>query len=166
MPTVGERNEKRSAGADCIKSRVVEKNCEVKMYNPLTGNETAAERIPLEVLSHRLGLSQQTLVRWVDRHLIDANLGWRINPKNEEERFIEVLPESLVALEAFAREYRSDLVSRTEARRILKVVDHRQVKRLLRAEEVESREVNGETFILVGSLEDYLMGLESHVGHA
>jgi hypothetical protein len=125
-----------------------------------------AQRIPLEVLSHRLGLSQQTLVRWVDRHLVEARLGWRINGSNKEERFIEVQADSLSALESFAKDYRDDVVSRSEARRILKVIDRRKVKSLLRSEQVQSREVDGETCILVGSLEDYLIGLEAPVGRA
>ncbi|HEX7072001.1 MAG TPA: hypothetical protein VF190_14405 [Rhodothermales bacterium] len=134
----------------------------------LAGLDTSqdAQRIPLEVLSHRLGLSQQTLVRWVDRHLVDARLGWRLNGSNQEERFIEVLPDSLSALEKFAKGYREDTVSRSEARRILKVIDRRKVKSLLRSEQVQSREVDGETCILVGSLEDYLIGLEGPIAHA
>lgn len=136
------------------------------MYNTLIDTAVEAERMPLESLSRRLQLSQQTLVRWVDRHLVDARLGWRINGSNEEERFIEVQPDSLSALEEFARAYRSDFVSRTEARRILKVIDRRKVKRLMRSEQVESREVDGETCILVGSIEDYLMGLESPIARA
>ena len=136
------------------------------MGNVIVDGADVAERIPLESLSRRLRLSQQTLVRWVDRHLVDARLGWRINGSNQEERFIEVQPESLSALEEFALSYRSDVVSRTEARRILKVIDRRMVKRLLRAEEVETREVDGETCILVGSIEDYLIGLEKPTAHA
>ena len=136
------------------------------MLNALAGNGVEGERIPLEALSQRLRLSQQTLVRWVDRHLVDARLGWRINERNAEERFIEVPPESLRALEAFAREYRLDVVSRTEARQILKMIDRRKLKRMLRAEEVEAREVDGEMCILVGSIEDYLMNMESPVGRA
>lgn len=118
--------------------------------------------LPLEAVSRRVRLSQQTLARWVDRHLVDAALGWRINERNEEERTIQLTPASLAALEGIASAYRSDVVTRTEARRILKVVDRAVIKRLLRAEEVECREVNGETCILVGSLEDYLMGQETH----
>lgn len=136
------------------------------MMDSMTGGSVDAERMPLEMLSRRLRLSQQTLVRWVDRHLVDARLGWRLNDQNQEERFIEVLPDSLSALETFAQEYRLDVVSRTEARQILKVIDARKIKRLLRTEEVQTCEVDGETCILVGSLEDYLMNLESHVGRA
>ena len=139
---------------------------DVLMFDSFADRTSEAHRMPLEMLSRRLRLSQQTLVRWVDRHLVDARLGWRLNEKNQEERFIEVLPDSLSALETFAREYRSDVVSRTEARQILKIVDPRKIKRLLRTEEVMACEVDGETCIVVGSLEDYLMGLELHVGQA
>lgn len=134
----------------------------IGMMESLSKDARTADQIPLEALSRRLQLSQQTLVRWVDRHLVDARLGWRINDLNQEERYIEVPQASLSSLESFASTYRSDVVSRTDARRILKVIDRRQVKRLIRTNEVESREVDGETHILVGSLEDYLMGLETN----
>lgn len=136
------------------------------MRNTMPPTVEAQEQIPLDVLSEKLQLSKQTLVRWVDRHLVDASLGWRINAHNEEERVIEVEPDSLDTLLDFASDYRSDLVSRTEARRILKVIDRREVKRLLRADEVVSRDIDGETRILVGSIEDYLMRLEEEQGSA
>lgn len=122
----------------------------------------AREVLPLEVVSRRVRLSQQTLVRWVDRHLVDALLSWRINERNEEERTIQLTASSLAALEGIASAYRSDVVTRTEARRILKVIDRAVIKRLVRTSEVECREVDGETCILVGSIEDYLIGQESH----
>jgi hypothetical protein len=53
------------------------------------------------------------------------------------------------------------VVSRTEARRILKQIDRKKIKKLIRAGDVEDVEVEDETRVVVGSLEDYLMEREN-----
>lgn len=117
--------------------------------------------MPLDELSDRLQLSKQTIVRWVDRHLIDAELHWTLSDNNEEVRMIEISPQTMDFVESFAAEYREDVVSRTEARRILKQIDRKKIKKLIRAGDVKDVEVDEETRIVVGSIEDYLMARES-----
>jgi hypothetical protein len=116
--------------------------------------------MPLDELSDRLKLSKQTIVRWVDRHLIDADLHWALSDENEEVRMIEISPQTMDFVESFAAEYREDVVSRTEARRILKQIDRKKIKKLIRAGDVKDVEVDEETRIVVGSIEDYLMARE------
>lgn len=131
--------------------------------------QTVAERsttpgeittIPLDDLSDRIKLSKQTIVRWIDRHLIDAELHWALSDANEEVRMIEISPQTMDFVETFAAEYREDVVSRTEARRILKQIDRKKIKKLIRAGDVKDVEVDEETRIVVGSIEDYLMDRE------
>ncbi len=117
--------------------------------------------LELDKLSEGVSISKQTLVRWADRGLIDAELDWAISDDNEELRLIRITPRSLEFLEGFADEYRDDTVSRTEARRILKMIDRSQVQKLLRQGDLKSRKVDDETRVVIGSVEDYLMGLES-----
>ena len=116
--------------------------------------------MPLDELSEHLQISRQTLVRWTDRHLIDADLYWSLSDSNEEIRMIDLTDETLDFLEDFAADYRDDVVSRTEARRILKQIDRKKIKKLIRAGDVEDVEVDEETRVVVGSLEDYLMERE------
>mgnify|MGYP006282293541 FL=1 len=116
--------------------------------------------MPLDELSEHLQISKQTLVRWTDRHLIDADLYWSLSDTNEEIRMINLTDETLDFLEDFAADYRDDVVSRTEARRILKQIDRKKIKKLIRAGDVEDVEVDEETRVVVGSLEDYLMERE------
>lgn len=121
----------------------------------------AAQAIPLDELSERLQLSRQTLVRWVDRHLVEATLEWMLNDANEEVRVIKLTPEALTHLRTFASDYRDDVVTPTQARRILKVIDRKQVKRMIRAKDVTTVEIEGEKRIVVGSIEDYLRSQET-----
>ena len=116
--------------------------------------------IPLDEFSEQIKLSKQTIVRWVDRHLIDAELHWALSDDNEEVRMIEIAPQQVEFVESFAAEYREDVVSRTEARRILKQIDRKKIKKLIRAGDVKDVEVDEETRIVVGSIEDYLMARE------
>lgn len=116
--------------------------------------------IPLNDLSDRIKLSKQTIVRWIDRHLIDAELHWALSDANEEVRMIEISPQTMDFVESFAAEYREDVVSRTEARHILKQIDRKKIKKLIRAGDVKDVEVDEETRIVVGSIEDYLMDRE------
>jgi len=116
--------------------------------------------MPLNELSEHLQLSKQTLVRWTDRHLIDADLYWTLSEENNEIRMIDLTDDTLEFLEDFAADYRDDVVSRTEARRILKQIDRKKIKKLIRAGDVEDVEVDDETRVVVGSLEDYLMERE------
>lgn len=117
--------------------------------------------MPLDDLSEHLELSKQTIVRWVDRHLIDADLYWTLSEANEEVRMIDLSDDTLDFLEDFAADYRDDVVSRTEARRILKQIDRKKIKKLIRSGDVEDVEVEEETRVVVGSLEDYLIEQES-----
>ena len=114
----------------------------------------------LDTLSERLKISKQTLVRWVDRHLIDANLGWALSDENNEVRVIELSEDTLEFLESFAKDYREDTVTRTEARRILKKIDRKKIKKMIRAEDILAVEVDEEVKIVVGSIEDYLISQE------
>lgn len=115
----------------------------------------------LSKLSDNVGISRQTLVRWADRGIIDANLDWSISDANEELRIIRISPGSLDFLQGFAAEYRDETVSRTEARRILKLIDRSQVQKLLRHGQLASRKVDDETRVVVGSIEDHLMQIEA-----
>ncbi len=119
-----------------------------------------AEEFELDTLSEEVRISKQTLVRWVDRGLIDASLDWSISASNEELRLIRIAPRSLDFLRGFAGEYREDTVSRTEARRILKMIDRSQVQKLIRQGDLTSKKVDDETRVVIGSVEDYLMELE------
>ncbi len=123
--------------------------------------DTDAQELDLDKLSEDTRISKQTLVRWADRGLIDAELAWGISDANEETRLIRISPRSLEFLRGFAEEYREDTVSRTEARRILKMIDRGQVQKLLRQGDLQSKKVDDETRVVIGSVEDYLMGLES-----
>ena len=119
-----------------------------------------ATTLDLDELSEALRISKQTLVRWTDRGLIDASLGWGISTANEETRLIEISPSSLDFLKGFADEYRDDTVSRTEARRLLKLIDRNQVQKLIRQGSIKAKKIKGETRVSVGSVEDYLRTLE------
>lgn len=123
-----------------------------------------AQEFELDTLSETVRISKQTLVRWVDRGLIDAELDWSISKANEELRLIRIAPRSLDFLRGFAEEYREDTVSRTEARRILKMIDRSQVQKLLRQGDLTSKKVDDETRVVIGSVEDYLMELEHAEG--
>ncbi|HIG75628.1 MAG TPA: DNA-binding protein [Bacteroidetes bacterium] len=116
--------------------------------------------LDLDELSEALQISKQTLVRWTDRGLIDANLSWGISRQNEETRIIEISTSSLDFLRGFADEYRDDTVSRTEARRLLKLIDRNQVQKLIRQGSIKAKKIKGETRVSVGSVEDYLRTLE------
>lgn len=119
-----------------------------------------AKQLVLDELSEAVRISKQTLVSWTDRGLIEASLGWGLSDRNEELRLIEISPASLDFLRSFADEYREDTVSRTEARRLLKLIDRNQVQRLIRQGSIKAQKVEGETRVSVGSVEDYLMDLE------
>ena len=119
-----------------------------------------AQTLRLDELSEALRISRQTLVRWTDRGLIDAALDWGVSDENEELRLIQLTQSTLDFLEGFAGEYREDTVSRTEARRLLKLIDRNQVQKLIRQGSIKARKVKGETRVSVGSVEDYLMTLE------
>ncbi|NBB85124.1 MAG: hypothetical protein GVY12_02740 [Bacteroidetes bacterium] len=121
------------------------------------------KEFPLDELSERLQISQQTLVRWVDRHLIDATLDWTLTDDNEELRVIKVAKSKLDELEEFATEYREGLVSRKEARRILKMIDRKKVKKMVRAGDIETTMVDEEKRVLISSLEDHLISVEQGV---
>lgn len=118
------------------------------------------QKLRLDELSEALRISRQTLVRWTDRGLIAADLGWGVSDDNEETRLIEVDQSTVDFLEGFASEYREDTVSRTEARRLLKLIDRNQVQKLIRQGSIKARKIKGETRVSVGSVEDYLMTLE------
>lgn len=116
--------------------------------------------MPLSSLSEQIQVSCQTLVRWIDRHLVDAQLGWDLADDNTEVRTIAVDAGTVDFLKSFAQEYRKDTVSRPEARRLLKKIDPRNVKRLIRAGDIETLQVGEDTRILIGSIEDYLIDRE------
>ena len=130
-----------------------------------TSNGTDAnansEHLVLDELSEALRISKQTLVTWSDRGLIDASLDWGLSNENEELRLIHITPSSLDFLRGFAEEYRSDTVTRTEARRLLKLIDRNQVQRLIRQGSIKAKKIKGETRVSVGSVEDYLIELEA-----
>ena len=114
----------------------------------------------LDELSEAIRISRQTLVRWTDRGLINAALDWGVSAANAQTRLIQISESSLDFLRGFAGEYRDDTVSRTEARRLLKLIDRNQVQKLIRQGSITARKVKGETRVSVGSVEDYLMTLE------
>ena len=120
------------------------------------------QTIPLDELSDDVQLSKQTIVRWIDRHLIEAELDWALSDDNEEVRMITLTDDSLDFLRSFAEEYREDVVSRTEARHILKQIDRKKIKKLIRAGDVKDVEVDEETRIVVGSIEDYMRRREGN----
>lgn len=121
---------------------------------------TPSNTLRLDELSEALRISRQTLVSWADRGLIEASLDWGVSENNEELRLIQISGTSLDFLRDFAVEYREDTVSRTEARRLLKLIDRNQVQKLIRQGSIKARKVKGETRVSVGSVEDYLMSLE------
>lgn len=131
---------------------------------PPNGREVRDDVFEFELdrLSDEIRISKQTLVRWADRGLIEATLHWGISDNNEELRLIRIGGTSLAFLKSFAQEYRQDTVSRTEARRLLKLIDRSQVQKLLRHGQLESRKVDDETRVVVGSIEDHLMANEAH----
>lgn len=120
----------------------------------------AASTLRLDELSEAIRISRQTLVRWTDRGLINAELDWGVSDANAQTRLIQIADTSLDFLRGFADEYREDTVSRTEARRLLKLIDRNQVQKLIRQGSIKARKVKGETRVSVGSVEDYLMTLE------
>jgi hypothetical protein len=130
---------------------------------PINGREVQDNVFEFELdrLSDEIRISKQTLVRWADRGLIEATLHWAISEDNEELRLIRIAAESLEFLKSFAQEYREDTVSRTEARRLLKLIDRSQVQKLLRHGQLQSRKVADETRVVVGSIEDHLMAIEA-----
>ena len=121
---------------------------------------TEARTLPLDELSEQLQISKQTLVRWVDRHLVEASLGWALTNEDEELRVIELSNGAYGFLQSLSADYRSDVVSRKQARRILKKIDAKKIKKMVRAGHLETVEVDGEVRIIVGSIEDYLIGAE------
>ncbi|HEX9952536.1 MAG TPA: hypothetical protein VGB53_12265 [Rubricoccaceae bacterium] len=122
-----------------------------------------ASTLRLDELSEDIRISRQTLVRWTDRGLINAELDWGVSDANAQTRLIQISEASLDFLRGFADEYRDDTVSRTEARRLLKLIDRNQVQKLIRQGSITARKVKGETRVSVGSVEDYLMTLEDVV---
>ncbi|MDX1419691.1 MAG: helix-turn-helix domain-containing protein [Rubricoccaceae bacterium] len=126
-----------------------------------TEDITDAKQLVLDELSEAVCISKQTLVSWTDRGLIEASLDWGISNENEELRLINISPSSLDFLRGFAEEYRNDTVSRTEARRLLKLIDRNQVQRLIRQGSIKAKKIKGETRVSVGSVEDYLRELEA-----
>lgn len=127
---------------------------------PETRRPIQIEEMSLDALSERLRISKQTLVRWVDRHLIKASLGWALSDDNEDIRVIELSPETIAFLDSFSDDYREDTVTRTQARRMLKKIDRSRVKKMIRAGDILAVEEDGEVRIVVGSIEDYLMDRE------
>ena len=117
--------------------------------------------MPLDELSEDVRISRQTLVTWVDRGLVEATLDWGSASGGESVRLIRISPASLEFVRAFAKDYRLDTVSRTESRRLLKLIDRNQVQRLVRRGLVRTKTVGNETRLDVGSIEDYLRSLES-----
>lgn len=122
-----------------------------------TSTAAAAVTMPLQSLSDQIGVSSQTLVQWIDRHLIEAELDWAISEQNHQVRTIRIEQSTLGFLNSFASEYRDDTVSRTEARRLLKKIDSRNVKRLIRAGDIKTVQVDEDVRIVIGSIEDYLI---------
>jgi hypothetical protein len=120
-----------------------------------------AHELPLDDLSAAVRISKQTLVTWVDRGLIEATLDWGVSTANGPLRLIRIAAPALDFVRGFAADYRNDTVSRTESRRLLKLIDRNQVQRLVRRGLVKTRRVGPETRLDVGSIEDYLMTLEA-----
>lgn len=118
---------------------------------------TRSQEFPLDQLSIRLQVSKQTIVRWIDRHLLDASLRWGLTEENEEVHLIELDEHTLDFLESFVERYRDEVVSKKEARRILKEIDKKKVNKMINKEKLEVLKVDGETRIVVGSIEDFLI---------
>ncbi|HYE97032.1 MAG TPA: hypothetical protein VD962_12560 [Rubricoccaceae bacterium] len=133
------------------------------MLRPRSATD-ASRTLLLDELSEALRISRQTIVTWADRGLIEAELDWGLSKANVEQRLIRITDGSLDFLRAFADEYRQDTVSRTEARRLLKLIDRNQVQRLIRQGSITTRKVQGETRVDVGSVEDYLRQHEASPG--
>lgn len=129
-----------------------------------TNGSVEREEFFLEDLSHELQVSMQTIVRWADRHLIDAELGWALTDDNEEVRVIRLREGKLDDIKEFAAEYREGNVTRKEARHILKMIDRRRVKKMVRAGDIETIKEDDETRVLISSIEDYLMSVEAERG--
>lgn len=119
------------------------------------------QELLLDDLSKDVRISKQTLVTWVDRGLIEATLDWGGGGAGAPVRLIRISAASLEFVHSFAADYRNDTVSRTESRRLLKLIDRNQVQRLVRRGLVRTRNVGGETRLDVGSIEDYLRTLEA-----
>jgi hypothetical protein len=119
------------------------------------------QELLLDDLSDDVRISKQTLVTWVDRGLIEATLDWGGGGAGAPVRLIRISAASLAFVRSFAADYRNDTVSRTESRRLLKLIDRNQVQRLVRRGLVQTRTVAGETRLDVGSIEDYLRTLEA-----
>ncbi len=126
------------------------------MLDSSTSRATAVS-MPLQHLSEQIRVSSQTLVRWIDRHLVDAELDWELSHDNQQIRTIRIEESTLGFLNTFATEYRDDTVSRTEARRLLKKIDPRNVKRLIRTGDIKTVQVGEDVRIVIGSIEDYLI---------
>ena len=122
--------------------------------------------LSLDVLSEDVRISKQTLATWADRGLIEAELDWGIDSRMATVRLIRITPASFDFVREFAAEYRADTVTRTEARRLLRLIDRNQVQRLIRQGRVETQRVEGETRLNVGSIEDHLIALEASASHA
>lgn len=133
----------------------------MQVFQGRNGAPTERETYPLDDISERLQISCQTLVRWVDRHLVDGTLAWTLTDDNEEQRVIHLRGDKLPELKAFAAEYREGRVSRTEARHILKMIDAKRIKKMVRAGDLETVQEDDETWVIVGSIEDYLRGVEA-----
>lgn len=121
----------------------------------------SSQTLNLDDLSADVRISKQTLVQWTDRGLIDAELDWGLSETNEEVRLIQISEASLDFLRGFAVDYRDETVSRTDARRHLKLIDRNQVQKLIRQGSIKTKSVDEETRIAIGSVEDYLMSLEA-----
>ncbi|MDX1547514.1 MAG: hypothetical protein R3247_11030, partial [Rhodothermales bacterium] len=67
-----------------------------------TNGTVEREEYLLDALSDQLQISMQTLVRWADRHLIDAELDWSLNDDNEEIRVIRLRTGKLDEIRTFA----------------------------------------------------------------
>ena len=136
----------------------------MRVFGATASQPAEREEFALEQLSEELQISQQTLVRWVDRHLIDGTLAWNLTDDNEEVRVISLRKDKMDDIRAFAADYREGHVTRREARRILKMVDRNRIKKMVRTGDIETVEVDDETHVLVGSIEDYLINLEAERG--
>ncbi len=136
----------------------------MRVFGATASQPAEREEFALEQLSEELQISQQTLVRWVDRHLIDGTLAWNLTDDNEEVRVISLRKDKMDDIRAFAADYREGHVTRREARRILKMIDRNRIKKMVRTGDIETVEVDDETHVLVGSIEDYLINLEAERG--
>lgn len=132
------------------------------MFSGISPTTPETESVSLDQLSERIQVSKQTLVRWVDRHLITASLGWSLSDDNQEVRMIELTDDTISFLESFARDYREDKVTRTEARRILKKIDRKKIKKMIRAGDITAVDDGDEVKVLVGSIEDFLISREEN----